>query len=326
MKVVKMFDLGQTFGIATPAPIQIPGNDQPGPFTPPVNPEYFFRRDLVFDMVNFFVCGDVAMYLTGHKGSGKSTLVEQYHARLNLPLYSVNVNPRTEIADLIGHWVLKGQEGMQFHYGPVARAAKEGASVLLDEYNLLDPGIASGLNGALEGKEFYIPETEEVIRPREGFRIFATGNHDDGAGVYRGRQQGDAANEDRFWFLNVGYPTRDEEIPLVKRIWLEAGLDDSMSSQFATGMVEIANKLRALFIGSSDAADAIEVTMSTRSLLRWARLSVLFRGVERRGSQPIHYALERALTNRPISPETKVAIHEIVKDVMGIDYTPQKTA
>lgn len=310
------FDLKATFSLPNEIPdgITVVGNDRPTEFTPEVDPDYKFRVDLIRDMMGFWVSGERAMLIIGHSGSGKTSMIEQWHARLNLSLLTVVAHPRMEIADLVGHFVPTASGGMEFHYGPVARAAKEGLSVLIDEYFVLDPGVATGLNALLQGGMLYIPETGEAIRPKEGFRVFAATNPADIGAGYFGRNTQDAANQDRFYTIRVGYPKAEEETPLVQKVLMQQGIEDeAVALMFAERMVDVANRVRNLYCGESDDAGAIDITLSTRSLKRWAVLFMMFSQVEK----PEHYALQRAVTNRA-SRETAKAIHDVVDLVFGV--------
>ena len=61
-------------------------------------------------------------------------------------------------------------------------------------------------------------------------------------------------------------------------------------------MVDFANEVRGLFMGTSDTAiNAIEATLSTRTLIRWADLTLKFQPLAHQGIQPLSYALDRAL-------------------------------
>ncbi|MDE3208586.1 MAG: AAA family ATPase [Pseudomonadota bacterium] len=314
--------VSEVFGVRVAADVDVLVRQGRTEEVPAINPDYRFCLDSLRVIHGFFLSMDRCMQLVGHKGCGKTTLVEQYHARTNIPLIQYTAHPRTELDDLLGHFVMTQSGGMRFHEGPVLRAAKQGLSVLVDEFNVMDPGVATGLNAILQGGgRFYVPQTEESVSPHPEFRFFATGNMDEGKGLYAGRQRQDVANDDRFWFWKLDYPGPDYEVPLVQAIFEAAHLDVATARTMAMKCVDVANKLREQFIGVSDAVDALEVTMSTRSLIRWARLMTIFRHVVRLGQEPVHFALEVALTHRPIDPSTKLAIHAIVESVFNVPFS-----
>ena len=58
--------------------------------------------------------------------------------------------------------------------------------------------------------------------------------------------------------------------------------------------------------------NTIEVTFSTRSLLRWGDLTVRFQPLAHQGIQPVTYALDRALAYRA-SRETRAMLHELAQ-------------
>ena len=292
------------FGIASVA--------APSSFTPKQSANYNFRKEMLQEMIGFFLLGKPAMKIMGYKGSGKTSVVEQFHAALNYPLLSISCTPRTEAQDLIGK-MMPTSEGLRFVYGPVVVAATNGCSVLLDEYNVIDPGEATGLNQLLEGGTLFIPETNEVITPAPGFRVFATCNPADQAAGFFGRNEQDSANDDRFWTIWVNYPSPEDEVPIIAGV-LSQVFEDAQSSMFAEKMVDVANRIRQAFMGESSSGSALETTISTRGLVSWARGCTVFH------SHPnmIHFALERAVTNTlPRGSSSKDAIHQIVKDVFG---------
>jgi cobaltochelatase CobS len=288
---------------------------QPSEKTPAVNPDYVFRADMANEMAGFWLMGAPAMKLVGHKGCGKTTIVEQFHAALNYPLVKITAHPRMEASSLLSQFVPVATGGFAHRYGPLALAAKHGCSVLIDEYNLLDPGEAASLNNILERGMFEIVETGEVIRPAEGFRVFVACNPNDKAAGYFGRNDQDSSNDDRFWTVFVEYPSASEEIPIVEKI-LGAIFDETTAKSYAENMVSVANKVRKQFMGVSQDNSALELTMSTRTLINWAQGFTIFSDAP----SPLHFALERALTNQKHGSATKVAIHEIVADVTGEAY------
>lgn len=82
-------------------------------------------------------------------------------------------------------------------------------------------------------------------------------------------------------------------------------------------MVEYANEVRRLFMGESGNSyntASIEITFSTRSLLRWADLTIRYQPLARQGIQPVSYALDRALGFKACK-ETRAMLHELVQRV-----------
>lgn len=281
------------------------------PWSPAIKPEYVFRKEHVIEMIGFIVMGDIAMKLIGPAGCGKTTLVEQFHAALNWPLLQPAVHAQMEASDLNGQ-LLPTDEGFKYVYGHLINAARNGISVFLDEYNVLRAATTTSLNPLLEGGKIDIPETGETIVPKPGFRVFAAHNPNDRGLGYHGRNEMDVSNQERFWTVEVGYPMETEEQPIVKAVLSEV-FDDATADAYATKMVEVANRIRSQYMGNSQSADALEVTMSTRTLTRWARALGVFSNT----SNPVIFTLKRALTNST-SPESAEAIHAIVEDVFGL--------
>ena len=76
---------------------------------------------------------------------------------------------------------------------------------------------------------------------------------------------------DRFMLCEVNYPDAAVEKDLLVK------LHPALPEHIVVKMVDFANEIRKQFIGASDSyTDTIEVTLSTRTLLRWADLTLLF--------------------------------------------------
>ncbi len=320
----KVFDISETFALPEiPKGVSVKGYDAPGEFTPRVDPDYKFRRALLSDFLAWMKEGrGESLYITGPTGCGKSSLVSQVMARLNLPLQRVSAHSRLEFPELVGtHTIVGGS--MQFCYGPLARAMKEGHIFLLDEFDLLDPGTAAGLNGVLEGAALVIPENGgEVIQPHPKFRFVATGNtagNGDESGMYQGTVRQNLSLMDRGWIVRFGYPEPSEEEEILEKA--VPGLPKLVRSR----MVEIANEVRNLFTGSDENPGSIEVTLSTRSLVRWGRLAWFYRALASSGVNPFLHALDRAVAFRA-EPATRTALHELVQRHFGETGTGQNGA
>lgn len=76
--------------------------------------------------------------------------------------------------------------------------------------------------------------------------------------------------------------------------------------------IQVAQEVRTLFQGDGEGGSPIEVTLSTRTLVRWARKSLCYK----QAPDPIRHALDRALTLRA-EPETREAILGIVQRIFG---------
>ena len=244
----KEFAVRDTFGIEAPAEITVTGRAARGPFVPAVDPAYQFRRELLSDLLAWVkVGGRDGLFLYGPTGAGKSSLVCQVAARLHIPVQRVTAHGRLEVQDLIGHHTLIDGD-MVFVDGPLTTALRNGQWFLLDELDLLDPATAAGLNGIAEGAPLVIPENGgEIVEAHPDFRFLATGNTagaGDGTGLYQGTLRQNLAFMDRFWVLEVGYPTEEQE-----RAILAAAVPD-LPEIIRQRMVSVANQVRKLFMCS----------------------------------------------------------------------------
>ena len=301
-------------GITAPDTIQVPGYDKPGPFTPPAKADYRFRPSLLSDVLCWHrgLMGGQhhdGLWLTGPMGAGKSSLIVETAARLNLNLVQVTGRRRLEIADLLGHLTAIGGDVL-FQDGPLTTAARLGAWFLLNEADLMEPGELAGLNTVLDGGPLVLTDNGgEVVIPAPGFGIVCAANtagQGDATGLYGGVQRMNGALLDRFWVVEVEYPEPAQEMDLI------AQAVPALPTEIVHKMIEVAGEVRRLFVGRHGDEPAIEVTFSTRTLVRWAYLTHQFKGAP----QPLHHALKRALTGRA-EPETAEAIHGIVQRLGG---------
>jgi cobaltochelatase CobS len=115
---------------------------------------------------------------------------------------------------------------------------------------------------------------------------------------------------DRFRVVQVSYPDAQTEQGLIKT------LVPSLPEAIGEKMVDVANEVRRLFLGQANTGQELTVTLSTRTLVRWARLALTFKGAP----QPLAYTLDQALTARA-EPEQREAIHRIAADVFGSLWT-----
>lgn len=298
-------DAGTVFsGQASGVPVN--GYAEATPYTPRLDPDYAFQES-ARDIICWFLYGNDALYLTGPTGCGKTSGIKQISARLNYPVFEVTGHGRLELADLFGHLTVR-QGTMEFEYGPLALAMRYGGLLLFNELDLASPDIAAGLNTILDGSPLCLAENGgELIEPHPMFRFAGTGNTNgsgDDTGLYSGTLRQNLAFLDRFTVCEVGYPSEETEIALLTRKFPE------LPRSLCSTMVTYAGEIRKLFVGGDGVTPQIEVTFSTRSLIRWADLTVRYQNLARQGIQPIRYALDRALGFRA-SRETRAMMGEL---------------
>ena len=305
--VVREFDAGTVFSGSASGKL-VRGFAEANVFVPAVDANYIFHEHSR-DLVVWFLDSSDPLYVFGPMGCGKTSCIKQLAARLNYPVFEITGHSRLEFPEMVGHLSLRGGN-MEFEYGPLALAMKYGGLFLLNEMDLLEPSTAAGLNGILDGQPLCIAENGgEIVVPHPMFRFVATANSNGGSdetGLYQGVLRQNIALMDRFWLCEVGYPTAKAEENLLDKV------APKLPQALRKKMVEYANEVRELFMGEKEhfAGNSLEVTFSTRTLLRWADLTVRYQPLSNQGISPVNYALDRALGFRA-SRESRAMLHEL---------------
>lgn len=286
-----------------------PHND--APTIPLRDDNYYFNNNILREVLAYLRDPDGdGLFLSGPYGSGKTSATYQIASRLNWPCQTLTAHARLEADDLIGQWKMTNGT-MQFVHGPLSIALKEGHVFILNEIDRADPGQLAALHDVLEGHPLIISSNGgEVIRPHPDFRFIATGNSvgsGDSTGLYQGVNTLDIAFMDRFRLSEVSYLEPEIELKV-----LAAKIPD-LPQAIAENMIKVANDIRALFVGHDETS--LTITLSTRGLVRWARLAVTFR----RAPNSLQYSLRQALTSKA-EPEQATAIEEIARAHFGATW------
>ena len=210
------------------------------------------------------------VFITGLSGNGKTLMVEQICAKLKKELFRVNITIETDEDDLIGsNTLINGN--IVFKEGPVLKAMRKGAVLLLDEVDLASNKIMC-LQSILEGGGYLIKKTGEFVKPEEGFTVVATANTK-GKGSEDGRFIGtNILNEaflERFAIcLEQEYPPVTTEKKIVKGDFAIIGVSDD---DFADKLVDWADVIRKSFYEG-----AVDEVISTRRLVHIAKAYSMF--------------------------------------------------
>jgi len=244
------------------------GKKRPG--VPAADPSYVFRENMVREFAWATWPHDDGPWtpclLSGPKGSGKTSFVEQIAARCNVPVFRTNLNVGTTVRHL------KGRQGAEagrtvFIPGIVTMAMEQGAWLLLDELSGVTPPVALSLFPVLEPDGKVLLEDAQpprYVRRHPDFRIFCTDN-----------TIGAAQEEARFSYTGTN-PDLNEALldrigSLIEVGYLEPELEHkAVAAKIPTieatdlaCMINVASAVRG--------SDEIGGGFSTRMLVEWAR-------------------------------------------------------
>ena len=314
---------------------------------PPIDPYYQFRKDLVRDIRYWWLTGEGdVLLLWGPTGSGKTSVFEQWCARLGIPLFMAKGHRRFEPMEAFGQFV-GGENGTTpWVDGPVTLAARYGLPCIINEYDRIAADRTIVFNDVFEGRSFPIPgKSGEVVTPQPGFRVAITANTnlvEDLSGNYGTANTHDISILERIVALHIGYPDDDTETKLLAKeleqfsddlltYWLDqegvklstqAGIKEGSAisrGEFIAGLVEVARRIRAQSKDGGNTSDAaLERTMSTRILRKWARNTLAMAGTpEKLGLSALHLSLKKYLSSLA-TESTRIALHQAVESVFGV--------
>lgn len=255
----------------------------PGVATPPPNNAYLIKVDPEYTFDNVDVFRRLTwtwqrewsrpdnrhrrgLHIFGPQGCGKTTVIEQFFARLNVPLICTTWNPKREAEEMVSSSTL-----LEGDLLPVDRAiliaARNGWPVLINEIDLADPAELMCLNDIIEKGFITLPDGTTVYAER-GFIVFATSNStgiEDETGAFAGTRSQNAATLRRFYPCRMAYPPEE-----VERDWLQAQCKAATLEICAT-VAKVGTKIRQAFDGTAD-GQRLDKTISRPELLDWLEM------------------------------------------------------
>lgn len=197
--------------------------DHVHPDVPEVDADYIFRPDELMSALYALISNE-RCWVSGHTGTGKTTLWEQIAARLRWPIHVLSFDSEITRADLIGQHVLLSEGGStvsKFVEGIIPQCMQGPYILVCDEVDFIRPDVAYVMQRVAEAKGLTLMEDGgRVVTPHQMFRMVATANtqgQGDDFGMYAGARVQSAAFLDRFTaWITVDYLAQDKRLQLLK--------------------------------------------------------------------------------------------------------------
>jgi len=284
------------------------------PFVPSLDLDYVPDIKVLANVLHSLVDGGVP-WLTGHTGSGKTTLIEWIGASLNWPFFRINFDDGITRLDLLGRETLKSVEVngtpvtvSEFINGVVPQAMEMGAILCCDEVSFIHPNTAYVFQRVLEGNGLVINEDGgRHIAPAGWFRMAATDNTNgtgDETGFYQGAKVQSIAFMDRFSeVVKIEYMKPGAEEGVLKKRVPHGDKD------FIKGVADLAAEVRKGFERGE-----IGTTISPRGTQAMVKKHAAFLKMTGDAKFAKDNALEVVLLNK-CNSQDRQAVNELAKRV-----------
>lgn len=229
--------------------------------------------------------------LKGPTGCGKTRFVQHMAYRLDRPLITVACHEDLTASDLVGRYLLKGQETVWVD-GPLTLGVKHGAIVYLDEVVEARKDTTVIIHPLSDDRRLLpIEKKGQVIEAAEDFLLVISYN----PGYQSVLKDLKPSTKQRFMAIEFDYPAAEVETEIVRR---EAGVDYEIAGK----LVKLGAKVRNL------KNHGLDEGVSTRLLIYAATL--IREGIS--ADQACDVAVARPVTD---DPDMQRSILELVKAI-----------
>jgi nitric oxide reductase NorQ protein len=160
--------------------------------------------------------GNRGLRLVGPHGCGKNYTLKYLHYQTNRVLVSIDADSSMLAQDVLGVSTVNEDRMVVFRDGVLTKAMKHGYTVVINEGNVVPPGVMMALQEVLNENVLTVKESGETIIPHPAARIVITMNPP--TREYRGSEAMNAATRDRFQTVYFDYLDEQDEIELLDQL------------------------------------------------------------------------------------------------------------
>jgi MoxR-like ATPase len=214
------------------------------------------QHELVDGLLIALLCQGHVL-VEGVPGLAKTTAVRTFARVLDLSFRRIQFTPDLLPADLLGTQVYEPAHAtFRLHRGPIFHHV-----ILADEINRAPAKVQSALLEAMEERQVTL--VGETLRLPEPFLVMATQNPVEQEGVYPLPE----AQVDRFMLkLRVDYPSREEEIEIVRSRTAPGEIEQPTAALAAAEIMSLREIVRALHVEPSLLEYAVALVAKSRAL------------------------------------------------------------
>lgn len=280
---------------------------KPGhPLVPAKNPNYIWAPSLVKDIIEWLGAPvPDPLWVTGPTGCGKTEMLVQLGAALNLPTVIVSAKKSTELEDILGKVTLQNGNTV-FVPGLLPHAYRKGFFIVFDEVDGYPPEVMMGCHRMLEKKPVVLDDGT-IFMPAQRVLIAASANtrgDGDGGDLYAATNIFNLATLNRFEKWEMDYPDPDVEAAIIKRY------HPTLDPRVIDAMVKTAKDIRTAHLQGHCPGP-----ISVRDLIRWG--SKLQISGNRTDVKPVYHSFDKAFGNG-VNRHVRSVLHKFVQTHFNI--------
>lgn len=219
--------------------------------------------------------GSTAVSLEGPPSCGKSRLIEHLADRAGQEDFiTIHLDDQMDSKTLLGGYVCTAKPG-EFVWapGPVVRAMRHGAWLVLENANLASPEVVTMISSLAKTKRMEISSRGETVVAADGFQILATCTSFSGTSGHHLLK----AMLSNFVRIQMGEISRDDKLAILEN--LDPSMSPLLPRALAIGEVLATGQLvRGEGAGGADIGRQIrlERMFTFRDMIKWAKRMAFF--------------------------------------------------